>query len=81
MLYQVMHNNEIVATVNALRSEQVVLQKVREPSALGNAPYDPLIDIAYEMVKKGQGRQMDHELIARVGGMEHVEAMRAQVRL
>jgi hypothetical protein len=82
IVYNVMRGGEVVTQITAAsKHEDVRLVRAREPNALGSAPYDPLIDIAYESIKKGWNRTGDQELIDRVGGMEHVEAMRSQVRL
>ena len=55
--------------------------RVKEHGAIPPASYDPLIDVAYENIKRWGGRDQDHQLIAKVGGMAHVEAMRSQVAL
>jgi hypothetical protein len=58
------------------------VHRVKEPSTLGQARYDPLIDIAYENItSRGYKRQQDYERIEMAGGLEHVRAMRSRVAL
>lgn len=58
-----------------------IVKRLRDSRMRWQHRYDPLIDIAYEQVKKGRARDCDRQLIERVGGMEHVEAMRSRVVL
>jgi hypothetical protein len=59
--------------------------RVKEPTAIGTAPYDRLLDVAYEQINSRNTplelRRQAEQRMARVGGVEHFEAMRSQVRL
>jgi hypothetical protein len=58
------------------------VHKVREPSTLGQARYDPLIDIAYEnLTSRGEKRREDYWRIEMAGGLEHVRAIRSRIAL
>jgi hypothetical protein len=86
MKYHLKRGSEILDTFESHRDEPLYLERVKEPNALGQAPYDPLIDIAYEQMlgtyhANSEFKRMAEKRVEEAGGMEHIKAMRSRIRL
>jgi hypothetical protein len=80
MMYDVMQGSRCVHSLES-NGEPVSVRRRKEPSSLGTAAYDPLIDVPYEQLLKvghinADFKRMAEAVVARAGGMEKVAEMR-----